>query len=132
MDKVEPEREMAADVLEEQPLGADLDENAPDVGPHVPVVSGAEPLACGAEGLARVASRDAIHCATPASAVEGGNVVPDRRPIQARVFHPGHERGRSVGFPLNETHSAVAGLGDVEPEFEPSGAGAEGKPVDGT
>jgi len=33
----------------------------------------------GAEGLAREARREEIHAATPASAIEGRKVVPDRR-----------------------------------------------------
>lgn len=71
---------------------------------------------------------DDIHEAAPRSAVEGGNVVPDRRAIQGRVFHPCHERGRCVGFPLDVTHSSISWGGDMESEVKTSGSGAEGQP----
>lgn len=67
-----------------------------------------------------------IHEAAPWSAAEGGNVVPDRRAIQGRVFHPRHERGCRIGFPLDVTHSSVFWDGDMESEVKTSGSGAEG------
>ena len=77
------------------------------------------------ERLARIASSDDVHRAAPRAAVEGGNVVPDRRRIQGRVFHPRHEDGRGVGVPLDMTHSAISGACEVQSEVEPAGAGAE-------
>jgi hypothetical protein len=129
MDDVEAEREMAPDVLEEDPFRAALDDDAPDVGPEVALVSGAKTAAGGAEGLARIPRHHDIHSATPASAVEGPNVVPDRSPTQGLVFHPCHESGRGVGFPLDVHQSTISGLGDVKGEIEPSGAGAEREPA---
>jgi len=120
---VEGARQMGADVLEEAPLGVDFGADAAEVGPQPAGVGGAEALAGAAFALARVASRDDIHEATPRAAVEGGNIVPDRSAIQGRVFHPGHESGRSVCFPLDVTHSSIPGPCDVESEFETSGAG---------
>jgi len=125
MDDVEAEREMPADVLEEHAPRADLDDDAPDVRPEVALVLRAEALPGGAEGLARVARSEEIHDATPLSAAEGLEIVPDRCAIQGLVRHPGHESGCSVGFPLDVTHSAISGLGDVHAKLEPSGAGAE-------
>jgi hypothetical protein len=58
--------------------------------------------------------------------VEGSQIVPDSRLTQGLVCHPRHESGRSVTFPLNESHSSVGWLGDVEPEVEAGIAGAEG------
>lgn len=81
-------------------------------------IAHAKPPAGIAFSLARVAASDDIHDATPAAAVEGGNVVPDRRRIQGRVFHPCHEGGRGEGFPFDVTHSSISGQGDVESEFE--------------
>ena len=75
--------------------------------------------------LARVAAVDDIHQAAPRSAIEGGKIVPDRSAIQGRVFHPRHERSRCVGFPLDVTHSAISGMGDVQSEVKTSGSCAE-------
>lgn len=130
MDNVGAEREMPADVFEEDAARADLDDDAPDVRPEVAGVFRAEPLAGGAEGLARIARSDEIHDAAPLSASEGLEIVPDRRVIQGLVFHPCHESGCCVGFPLDVTHSPQSGLGDVHAKLEPAGSGAKREPVD--
>ena len=57
--------------------------------------------------------------------VECSKVGPDRRVIQGRVFHPRHETGRGVGFPLDVTDSASAGLCDSHAKIQASGAGAQ-------
>lgn len=125
MNDVESEREMPADVLEEHAARPALDDDAPDVRPEVPRVAGAEALSGVRERLARVARREDVHASTPASAVECGKVVPDRSRRHGLVRHPGHEAGRSEGFPLDVTHSSIAGLGKVQPDVESTHAGAE-------
>ncbi len=70
---------------------------------------------------------DDIHASTPRFAVEGGNIVPDRRAIQGLVFHPCHESGRRIGVPLDVTDSSIVGDGDVEAEIEATCARAEGE-----
>jgi len=75
--------------------------------------------------LTRVAASEDIHRSTPRVAIESSNVVPDRCRIQGRVFHPRHEGGRSIGFPLDVTHSAIIGNCDGEAEVDPAGACAE-------
>lgn len=126
-DNVEAEIDMADDVLEEEPLGPDVADDAGDVRPEVPGIGGAELLAGGRERLARVARSDDVHRSTPERAVEGGEVVPDRSRMKARVLHPGHESGRREGIPLDEAHSAIAGLGDGDAEVQAGDAGAEGE-----
>lgn len=118
---------MPADVFEETESRLDLAHDPCDVRPEVARVFVAELASGDAERLARIAAMDDIHQAAPRSAVEGANVVPDRRAIQGRVFHPRHERGRSKGFPLDVTHSSISGVGDVHAEVETSGSGAEGQ-----
>lgn len=130
MDEIEAEREVPADVLEEREPRPDLDDDPPDVRPQVPRIGRAEALASGAEWLARVARSDDIHAAAPLSASEGLEIVPDRSAIQGLVFHPCHESGRCVGFPLDVTHSAISGLGDVDAKLEPSGSRAEREAVE--
>ena len=121
----EAEAEMMGNVLEEDEGRFDLGDDAGDMEPEMARVVSAPALACDGEWLARIARSDDVHRAAPRAAVEGGNVVPDRRVIQGRVFHPRHEDGRGVGVPLDVTHSAISRVCQVQPEIEATGAGAE-------
>lgn len=118
--------DMAADVLEEDPSGLDLADDARDLRPEVTGIRRSPTVPGLAERLTGVTGRDEIHAAAPWSAVEGSEIVPDSRRSQGLVFHPGHESGRSVGFPLDVTHSPIAGLGDMDAEVEATVAGAKG------
>jgi hypothetical protein len=120
--------DVAFHVLKEDPLGPDLSDDPGDVGPEVPRILGSAPQPGQTEGLAGIAGRDEMNAATPWAAVEGSKVAPDRRFTQGLVRHPGHESGRGVTFPLDETHSSVMGLGDVQTEVEACVAGAEREP----
>jgi hypothetical protein len=73
-----------------------------------------EPLSGEAVRLAREPRTEQIHDSTPASAVEGGKVVPDRSAIHGRRFHPGHERGRRCAVPLNVTYNSTSVPDGVE------------------
>jgi hypothetical protein len=126
----EAEAEMMGDILEEDEGRLDLADDAGDMRPEVTRIFGAPAPARHAERLARIARSDDVHRAAPRAAVEGGNVVPDRRAIQGRVLHPRHEDGRGEGVPFDMTHSTVAGAGKQEPEIEPAGAGAEREAVE--
>ncbi len=118
------------DVLGEDDAGAHLVDDPFDLGPQVPGIGLAPTLSGEAEGLAGITGREDMNSAAPRSAVKGSQIVPYRRAIQPRVFHPCHESGRSMGFPLDETCSAISGFCDGEPEFEPAISSAEGKAVD--
>lgn len=121
----EAEAEMMGDVLKEHEGRLDLADDPGDMGPEVTRIVRAPALARDRERLARIARSDDVHRAAPRAAVEGGNVVPDRRRIQGRVFHPRHEDGRGIGVSLDVTHSAISGECEMQPEVEPAGAGAE-------
>lgn len=116
---------MAFDVFEENPAGTDFAHDPFDLGPQVPRIVFAASSSGLAEGLTGITGRDDMNAAAPRSAVEGSQIVPYRRRSQGLVFHPGHESGRSVGFPLDVTHSAISRLGDVQPEVETAVAGAK-------
>jgi hypothetical protein len=120
------------DVLENDPSGLNLPKASLDVGPEPALVLEATLAAGDAERLTGEARRDEIHDSTPRAAVEGREIVPDRSSSQGRFFHPRHESGRGVGFPLDVTDSTISGHGELEPEIESSDAGAEGKSMEGT
>jgi hypothetical protein len=126
-DLEEAEAEMMGDILEEHEGRLDLADDAGDMGPEMARIVRAPALARDREWLARIARSDDVHRAAPRAAVEGGNIVPDRRAIQGRVFHPRHESGCGEGFPFDMAHSTISGDGDGEPEVEPARAGAEGE-----
>jgi hypothetical protein len=113
---------MPADIFEEAKRRLDLAHDASDVWPEMPRVFVAELFSGDAEGLAGIAAMDDIHDATPRFAVEGANIVPDRRLIQGFIFHPRHESGRGVCFPFDITNSSISGDGDVEAEVETTGS----------
>ncbi|AOZ70648.1 hypothetical protein LPB142_16000 [Rhodobacter xanthinilyticus] len=121
----EAEAEMMGDIFEEDEGRFDFADDASDMRPEVARVVGTPALARDGERLARIARSDDIHRAAPRAAVEGGNIVPDRRAIQGRVLHPRHERGCGEGFPFDMAHSTISGDGDGEPEVKPARARAQ-------
>lgn len=123
----ESQIDVPLDVLGEDGLRPDLADDSRDRWPEVAGIALSPPLSGEAEWLAGIAGSEDMNAAAPSSAVEGGKLVPDRRRLQGRVLHPRHESGRRVGLPLDETHSAISGLGDGEAELEPAIAGAEGQ-----
>lgn len=116
--------DVAFDVLKEDEAGADLVDDAGDLGPQVAGVGVAAAQSGLAEGLTGIAGRDEMNAAAPRSAVEGSQIVPYRRWSQGLVCHPRHESGRRVSLPLDVTNSPISGLGDVQAEVEAGVAGA--------
>ena len=121
----EAEAEMMGDIFEEDEGRFDFADDAGDMRPEVARVCRPLALACDAKWLARIPRCNDVHRATPRAAIEGSNVVPDRRVIQGRVFHPRHESGCGEGLPFDMAHSSISGQGDGEPEIDAPGAGAE-------
>jgi hypothetical protein len=121
----EAEAQMMGDILDEDEGRLDLINNPRDMRPEVAWIFGTEALACDGERLARIARSDDVDRAAPRAAVEAGNVVPDRRAIQGRVFHPRHESGCGEGFPFDMAHSSISWDGDSEPKVEAASAGTQ-------
>ncbi len=119
--------QMMRNVLQEDEGRLALPDDASDVRPEVPRIGRTPALSRERERLARITRKDDVHAAAPRSAVEACNIVPDRSRIQDRVFHPGHENGRRVGFPLDVTHSPVPAASEVQAEVESAGARTEGE-----
>jgi len=123
----EAEAEMMGDIFEEDEGWFDFADDAGDMWPEVAGVVRTPAFARHAERLARIARSDDVHRAEPWAAVEAGNVVPERRVIQGRVFHPRHDNGRGEGVPLDVTHSSISGAGNGKPEIEATGTSTEGQ-----
>lgn len=118
------------DVLDKDSPGSHLVDNPFDFGPQVPGIGFTSALARKAERLAGISGSEDMNLAAPWPAVKGSEIVPDRRAIQGLIFHPGHESSRCMGFPLDETDSAIGGLGDRETELETAVTCAEGKAME--
>lgn len=119
------------DVLCEDRGWPDFVDDPLDFGPQVPGIAPPAALPGQAERLARISGSEDMNAVTPRAAVEGSQIVPDRRSIQRLVVHPRHESGRGMGFPLDETCSAISGVGDGNAELEAAISGAQRESVKG-
>lgn len=117
------------DVFQHDVAGSNVADDPGDVGPKPTVVVSSQPLPCCAEWLAGEAGSDDIHASTPRCTVEGDKVRPHRRLIQSRLAHPGHERGRCVGVPLNVSHGSAVHSCESQAKLE---AAVSGTQVEGT
>lgn len=116
--------EEGSDVFDEDEGGFALGDDAHEFGEERALVVVSASLACNAVGLAGNPRSDEIHAATPRSAVEGREIVPDRRAIQGLFRHPIHEAGRGEAVPLDVAHGATPG-GQCEVDGSDTGAEAE-------
>ena len=106
-DTVEPsEANKSGDVLQEHEPGFHVSHDPGNVRPQPSLIIDTVTPPCARERLAVETGSDDIHAATPRATVERGDVIPDRRSIQVRLFHPCHESGRRVGVPLNTHHGS--------------------------
>lgn len=121
----EPGPNKSGDVLQEHESRSHVTDEPSDGRPEPTLVVNSTLRAGCGERLAGEPGSDEIHSSTPRRTVERGEVRPDRRLIQVRLFHPCHESGRCVGVPLNVSHGSGGDAGESEGEFEPSVAGAE-------
>ena len=119
--------EVAFDVLAEDPFGLDFFGNSANIGPEVSRILFSLSASGGSEWLTRVSGSEDIHFAAPRAAVEGLNIVPDRRVIHGLVFHPRHEGGCAESVPLDVTYRFISGFCDCEAELQASMSGTEGQ-----
>jgi hypothetical protein len=112
-------------VLQEDETRSNVAKNPRDERPDPTLVCGASSTAGVAGWLTRESCRNDIHQAAKRSAVEGCEIVPYRSEIQGLVFHPRHESGRRVGFPLNVSHGSYSFTeGEAEAQLKATSAGA--------
>ncbi|WP_425466777.1 hypothetical protein [Pararhodobacter zhoushanensis] len=100
---------MMGDILEKDEGQLGLGDDAGDLRPAMLRVVRAPALSRDGELLARIARSDDVHRAAPRAAVEDGNIVPDNRLIQGRVFHPRHESGCGVTIKASRRVSSKTG-----------------------
>lgn len=112
-------------VLQEDEARSHFVKAIADGGPDPAGVGSAASAAGGAPWLTREAGRDEIHEATPASAVEGDKVVPDRRRSHEAVRHTRDQRGGGKGFPLHVSDGTVRRDGETDAEFQSADAGTK-------
>lgn len=122
---------MAGYIFKEYPLGLDSVDVPGNERPEVARVVLAFALARKRERLAGITGRDEMNAPAPWRAVKAGKVIPDRRVVQGRIFHPRHEGGRSCGFPLDETNSSVSGLCNCQPDVQAAKSGTHGDAIEG-
>ena len=91
----------------------------------------AEFLSTDAEGLARVSARDAIHCATPYSTIEGSNIRPTRRFIQEAFFHARCQDFEAVCFSFNVAYCSSVTNRQSDSEIECSCSRTDGQDIEG-
>jgi hypothetical protein len=117
------------DVFQDDDPGSNFIDHPEEVFPKPSLILESSSLPGCAEWSTRDASSDAIHFAAPRLAVEGREIVPDRRAIQGLLAHPRQESGRRVAFPLNESHGSVAGPEDSEAKLESSNPGTDSQAI---
>ncbi len=124
-DVLQTKGQMAGDVFEEAPFGADFADDPGDLGPQVARIVLAPPVARKRERLAGIAGRDDMNAFAPRAAVKGSQIVPDRSRSQGRVRHPRHESGCGETVSLDMTNSAISGFCEVKAKVKSSDAGAK-------
>ena len=129
---LEPEGDMAWDVLDEDPFGAAFPNDPCDVGPEMAGIARATALSGRAERLAGVSGEDGVKGPAEGPGVEAAQVVPNRgRGEIPRALGCDEHSARPV-LPLDKASGVVAGLGEHEAQIKASTAGAEGQSVPGT
>jgi hypothetical protein len=114
---------MVGDVLEKAPCGLDFTGDTGNVWPQVAGVLVGSLASSDAERLAGVSGSDTINFATPACAVEGFNIRPDRRRIQPSCFHVRDKEAGDIGFPLDITNGMGVRRSEAQAKLKPANTG---------
>jgi hypothetical protein len=124
-DLSEPEADVSFDVLEEANGWAANPNSVCDPRPQMSWVVLAESLSCGAEGLARVASRQDVHFAAKLLPREGLNIRPDRCRIQVSRFHFSDQVRAGERFDLAKSDCSQIWDCSLESEINAAISGAQ-------
>lgn len=119
------DREQPWHILDEQHRRSTVADDPPDVRPEPSLVTDAGASTSHGCRLTGEPRSDDIHDSAPRCAVEGCEIVPDRKRIQRFFFHSRHEGGCNVGLPFDSAYNATGTDGEVESALESEQAGAE-------
>ena len=116
---------MSRDVFEKDPFKArsEFAGASGDLGPEMPFIVLAEPLAGGAERLAGVSGKQGVDAASPWPGVEGAQIVPDWGRGEVSGPLAGDEAFLLVWLPFDEAASVEAWLCEHETHVEATAAG---------
>lgn len=127
-DMSEPVSNKSRHVLENNPSGPNLPNDSLHIRPQPSLVLDPPLFTRDRERLTRETGSDDIHSATPRSAIEGREIVPNRRALHGRLFHPLHEYRRSKALPLDVAHSPISVHDKSDAKLESANSGADPKP----
>jgi hypothetical protein len=130
-DFVSPRREHAGDVLDEDEPRPRLHNDAAGGAPQVALVEASALPAGERMRLARDAANEAVHAATPAAAVEGSGIAPQRRRSHSTRLHLADQVRAGECFPLHQHDWASAWTRQLDSEVQSASAGAEADEVEG-
>jgi hypothetical protein len=123
---------MPGDVFKKDPLGAALPNNSGDFWPEVTGIVGSTTFASGAERLAGVSGQHGIKGTAEAPCIKTAQIIPDWSWRKVSCALGGDKYASRPVFPLDESASVIAGLGEHEAQIKASAACAEGQSVPGT
>jgi hypothetical protein len=116
---------MVGDVFEKAPGRLTLADDAGNVWPQVARIIGGAFLTGDAEGLAGISGSKAINFSTPACAIEGSHIRPDRRLIQLSCFHMRDKEAGDIGFPLDITNGMGVRHSEPQAKLKPARSGTK-------
>ena len=131
-DGFEAEGDVTGDVFEKDPFGAELKDDAGDVGPEVAGIVGTAAFPGRAERLAGISREDGIEGAVEGAGVERPQVAPDRGRGEVTRALGGDEHRPWPVLPFDEGVGVIVGFGEHEAQIKASAACAEGQSVPGT
>lgn len=118
-------RKDAWDVLQQDSFRSHLANDPCHISPDESLVGHTESLAGETDGLAGKSRSDEIHRATPRSAVEGSNVIPDRSVIQGLVRNSRGDNGCREVAPLDVADGSDGRVSESQSEVDTGNTGTQ-------
>ena len=109
-----PEGDVTGDVLNEDPFGAALADDAGDLGPQVAGIGVPTALSGSAEGLAGVSGQHGVEGTAEGSGIEAAQIIPDWGGGEISGALGLDEDASGICLPLDEGAAVKAGFGQHE------------------
>ena len=129
---LEAEGDVTGDILEENPLGAALDDDAGDLGPEMARIVCPAALSSRAEGLAGISGEDDVEGPAEGPGIKTAEIIPDWCRGEIPGALGGDEDGSGICLPLDEGAGVKPGFSQHDAQIQASAACAEGQSVPGT